>query len=87
MVLVTEGLEKAIYKEFLNLGYVRSEALTLLGGAGYGGSRAGTLQEVLTLLGGAGYGGSRAGYIQAALDFARWCWLRRVWIWLSSSSS
>jgi hypothetical protein len=40
---------------------------------------------ILTSPGGAGYGGSRSGTLLAALDFARWCGLRRVWSRLYSS--
>jgi hypothetical protein len=85
VVRVTEGLNQALFKQFL----------TLLGGAGYGGSRSNTLQAVfnfaswrelrkalfklsLTLPGGAGYGGSESDTLQAVFNFARWCGLRRV---------
>ncbi len=50
MVWVAEGLEQ-------------TKAVTLLGGAGYGGSGAGMalFKQLLTLLAGAVYGGSGAG--------------------------
>jgi hypothetical protein len=74
VVLVTEGLDLALFKQFI----------TLLAGAGYGGSGSCSLQTFLnfsrwcglrrvwlselflTVPGGAGYGGSGAGYIQAS---------------------